>query len=61
VWNANWYLQGGGGTTGVVLLSAEAVLMEPIEGELVATILDAELVASVLEAELVPALEAEVE
>lgn len=60
MWNGNWYLSGGG-TTGVVLLSAEATLMEPLEAELQETTLEAELVLTQLDAELVEPLEAEVE
>jgi len=60
MWNSLWYLQGGGGTTGVVLISGGAI-MEPLQAELVDTTLEAELTDTVLAADLVPALEAEVE
>lgn len=61
MWNGNWYLQGGGGTTGVVLLSAGATLMEPLDAELHTAQLEAELVVNTLTSELVETLEAEVE
>lgn len=60
MWNSLWYLQGGGGTTGLVLLGG-AVIVEPLEAELQTTELEATVMTDTLEAQLVEPLEAEVQ